>query len=68
MSGHTNLDVLNKIYNRIKTVDIVTKYRKKEKEKKEEEEKEKKKQQQRVKNKMAPNGAINIYTYIYKSR
>ena len=46
MSGHTNLDVLNKIYNRIKTVDIVTKYRKKEKEKKEEEEKEKKKQQQ----------------------
>ena len=39
VSGHTNLDVLNKIYNRIKTVDIVKKYRKKEKE--EEEEKEK---------------------------
>ncbi len=46
VSGHTNLDVLNRIYNRIKTVDIVTKYRKKEKEKKEEEEKEKKQQQQ----------------------
>jgi integrase len=46
VSGHTNLDVLNRIYNRITTEDIVKKYRKKEKEKEEEEEKEKKQQQQ----------------------
>jgi integrase len=41
VSGHTNLDVLNRIYNRITTEDIVTKYRQKEEEKKQQKNKDK---------------------------
>lgn len=44
VSGHTNLDVLNRIYNRITTEDIVTKYRQKE-----EDERKKKLQQNKDK-------------------
>lgn len=48
VSGHTNLDVLNRIYNRITTEDIVAKYerRKIEAEEEKEKEEEKKKLQQ----------------------
>jgi len=49
VSGHTNLDVLNRIYNRITTEDIVTKYKRRKREAEEKKEEDEKKKQQKDK-------------------